>query len=47
MWRVGCFYGTGKQLIDKAYGDNEKSGDYYKAYVEFVENLEKLGEKYD
>ena len=44
MWRVGCFYGTGQELIDKAYRDSKKSGDFYKAYVEFVEKLEALNE---
>ena len=44
MWRVGCFYGTGKELIDKAYRDSEKSGNYYKAYVEFIASLDGLGE---
>ena len=44
MWRVGCFYGTGQELIDKAYRDSEKSGNFYKAYVEFVASLEGLGE---
>ena len=44
MWKVGCFYGTGQELIDKAYQDNDKSGSYYKAYVEFVEKLEALDE---
>ena len=44
MWRVGCFYGTGQELIDKAYQDNDRSGNYYKAYVEFVEKLEALVE---
>ena len=44
MWKVGCFYGTGQELIDKAYQDNDKSGNYYKAYVEFVEKLEALDE---
>ena len=24
MWKVGCFYGTGKELIEKAYKDSEK-----------------------
>ena len=42
MWRVGCFYKTSKELINKAYLDSKKSGDYYKEYVEFVERLEKL-----
>lgn len=43
MWRVGCFYGNGDELIKKAYKDNQKSGDFYKAYVDFVEKLEKIG----
>ena len=42
MWRVGCFYGTGQELIKKAYQDSEVSGKHYEAYVEFVEKLEKL-----
>ena len=42
MWRVGCFYGNGDELIKKAYKDNKKSGDFYKAYVEFVEKLEEI-----
>ncbi|HFI0385372.1 TPA: polymer-forming cytoskeletal protein, partial [Streptococcus suis] len=42
MWKVGCFYGTGQELIEKAYRDSEKSGNHYKAYVDFVESLEKL-----
>jgi len=44
MWRVGCFYGTGQELIDKAYRDIEKSGNFYKVYVEFIASLEGLGE---
>ena len=42
MWKVGCFYGTGQELIKKAYQDSEVSGKHYEAYVEFVEKLEKL-----
>ena len=42
MWKVGCFYGTGQELIKKAYQDSEASGKHYEAYVEFVEKLEKL-----
>ena len=26
MWKAGCFYGTGKELIEKAYADSETSG---------------------
>nr|DAM31163.1 MAG TPA: Putative transferase, nesg, ydcK, Structural Genomics.38A [Caudoviricetes sp.] len=47
MWRVGCFYGTGQELINKAYQDREVSGKHYEAYVEFVEKLEKLEETND
>ena len=47
MWRVGCFYGTGQELIKKAYQDSEESGKHYEAYVEFVEKLEKLEETND
>ena len=37
MWRVGCFYGTGEELIEKAYQDSFKKGKMYEAYVKFVE----------
>lgn len=40
-WRVGCFYGSGQQLIEKAYADGKNKGDNYKAYVELVGNLNK------
>ena len=39
MWKVGCFYGTGDELIKKAYKDNEESGRKYKAYVNLVKKL--------
>ena len=38
MWKVGCFYGTGKELIEKAYKDSELSGREYKRVVEYVES---------
>nr|DAS53023.1 MAG TPA: Putative transferase, nesg, ydcK, Structural Genomics.38A [Caudoviricetes sp.] len=41
-WRVGCFYGSGAELVKKAYKDSKKSGDFYKAYVDFVEKLEEI-----
>ena len=41
-WRVGCFYGSGAELVEKAYKDSKKSGDFYKAYVDFVEKLEEI-----
>ena len=39
MWKVGCFYGTGKELIDKAYKDSEKSGREYEKIVKYVESI--------
>ena len=39
MWKVGCFYGTGKELIEKAYKDSEISGKNYEKYVNFVETF--------
>ena len=39
-WRVGCFYGTGEELIKKAYADSEVSGKCYEATVRYVETLE-------
>ena len=46
MWKVGCFYGTGKEIIEKAYKDSELSGDMYKMHVEFVEKIkERLKEE--
>ena len=39
MWRVGCFYGTGKELIAKAYKDSEISGREYERVVNYVESI--------
>ena len=39
MWRVGCFYGTGEELIKKAYKDSEISGREYERVVNYVESL--------
>ena len=39
LWRVGCFYGTGKQLIAKAYKDSELSGREYERIVRYVEAI--------
>ena len=36
-WKVGCFYGTGEELIAKAYKDSEKSGKCYEAIVKAQE----------
>ena len=41
MWSVGCFHGTGAELIAKAYKDSEKSGKCYEAIVKAQEAIEK------
>lgn len=45
MWLVGCFYGTGEELIAKAYKDSELSGREYKRVVDYVESILKDSEK--
>ena len=40
MWKVGCFYGSGDELIKKAYADSELSGKCYEAIVRAVEAIE-------
>lgn len=45
MWCVGCFYGTGQELIEKAYADSETSGQNYERYVNFVEQSQPLKKK--
>lgn len=44
MWKLGSFYGTGQELIDKAYKDSELSGRNYTATVKYVEEFYKLME---
>ena len=39
MWKVGCFCGTGEQLIKKAYEDSEISGREYERVVRYVESI--------
>lgn len=41
MWKVGCFYGTGEELIRKAYADNADKGWHYEQVVRYVEAVEK------
>ena len=41
MWSVGCFYGTGEELIKKAYKDSEKSGREYERIVKYVDEIRK------
>ena len=40
MWKVGCFHGTGDELIKKAYADSETSGVCYEAVVRAMETIE-------
>ena len=40
-WKVGCFYGSGEELIAKAYKDSEKSGREYERVVKYVESISK------
>ena len=39
MWCVGCFYGTGEELIKKAYNDSILSGREYERIVKYVESI--------
>ena len=39
MWKVGCFYGTGEELIRKAYKDSAKSGKEYERVVKYVNSI--------
>ena len=38
-WKVGCFYGSGEELIAKAYKDSKKSGREYERVVNYVESI--------
>ena len=38
MWKAGCFYGTGKELIEKAYADSETSGRECEKIVRLTES---------
>lgn len=39
MWKVGCFYGTGEELINKAFEDSVEKGFEYKKIVDYVESI--------
>ena len=41
MWRVGCFHGTGEELIAKAYKDSELSGKCCEAIVRAQEAIDR------
>lgn len=36
MWWVGCFYGTGEELVKKAYEDSKEKGIEYERIVNYV-----------
>lgn len=38
-WTVGCFYGSGEELIKKAYKDSAKSGREYERVVKYVNDI--------
>ena len=40
-YKVGCFYGSGEELVKKAYQDSEISGKNYKLIVDYVESIKK------
>ena len=39
MWKVGCFYGTSNELIEKAYRDSNESGKEYERVAKYVESM--------
>lgn len=41
-WTVGCFHGTGEELIEKARQENEDKARCYALYVKLVEDLQKV-----
>ena len=41
MWKVGCFYGTGEELIAKAYKESEEKGREYENIVRYAEGENK------
>lgn len=46
-WNVGCFYGTSKELIEKAYKDSKLSGQEYERVVKYVEEMYNNIEKHN
>ena len=45
LFKAGCFLGSGKELIEKAYKDGEEKGNFYKNAVEYVNNVYNLHEE--
>lgn len=44
-WKVGCFFGTGEELIEKAYKDSKLSGKCYETIVRTQESIDKMVSK--
>ena len=44
-WKVGCFFGTGEELIKKAYKDSKLSGKCYETIVRTQESIDKAVNK--
>lgn len=44
MWTVGCFRGTGAELIEKARQDSEEKARLYALYVKLVEDIKSVTE---
>ena len=44
-WKVGCFLGTGDELIRKAYEDSKQSGREYERIVRYVDEILKAEEE--
>lgn len=42
MWSVGCFYGTGEELIKKSCADSEESGREYARIVKYIKEISKF-----
>ena len=45
LFKVGCFTGTGAELIKKAYQDNEAKGKFYENAVRYVESVYNIREE--
>ena len=41
-WKAGCFHGTGKELVCKAYDDSKSKGQCYEAIVTAMEKIDKI-----
>ena len=41
-WKVGCFHGTGEELVKKAYADDRKKGECYETIVKAVEKINSI-----